>query len=128
VTNNILGVKDFLMTIDNIVNKDHQDAFRQRFPEFDFMGGDFHEDGFIVSGETETDIDRKDTRFSYSALEPKAIKNDFSPLIQRAYNANDKGDPLKINEHFCKVAALNRQIVLDWKAKLGASRRDCKGK
>jgi radical SAM protein with 4Fe4S-binding SPASM domain len=28
------------------------------------------------------------------------------------------GDPLKINEHFCKVAALNQKIVLDWKAKL----------
>jgi hypothetical protein len=28
------------------------------------------------------------------------------------------GDPLKINEHFCKVANLNRKIVLDWKEKL----------
>jgi radical SAM protein with 4Fe4S-binding SPASM domain len=28
------------------------------------------------------------------------------------------GDPLKINEHFCKVAALNRKIVLGWKEKL----------
>jgi radical SAM protein with 4Fe4S-binding SPASM domain len=27
------------------------------------------------------------------------------------------GNPLHINEHFCKVAALNRKIVLDWKAK-----------
>jgi len=27
------------------------------------------------------------------------------------------GDPLKINEHFCKVAALNRKIVLEWKEK-----------
>jgi radical SAM protein with 4Fe4S-binding SPASM domain len=27
------------------------------------------------------------------------------------------GNPLKINEHFCKVAALNRKIVLEWKAK-----------
>jgi hypothetical protein len=25
------------------------------------------------------------------------------------------GNPLKINEHFCRVAALNRSIVLDWK-------------
>jgi len=28
------------------------------------------------------------------------------------------GDPLKINEHFCKVAALNRKIVLEWKEKM----------
>jgi hypothetical protein len=28
------------------------------------------------------------------------------------------GNPLKINEHFCKVAALNRKIVMDWKNKL----------
>jgi radical SAM protein with 4Fe4S-binding SPASM domain len=36
----------------------------------------------------------------------------------RNANENPFGDPLKINEHFCKVAALNRKIVLDWKAKL----------
>jgi radical SAM protein with 4Fe4S-binding SPASM domain len=36
----------------------------------------------------------------------------------RNANENPEGDPLKINEHFCKVAALNKKIVLDWKAKL----------
>lgn len=30
------------MTIDDIVNKDYQGEFHQRFPEFDFMGGDFN--------------------------------------------------------------------------------------
>jgi radical SAM protein with 4Fe4S-binding SPASM domain len=42
------------------------------------------EDGFIVSGETEEALDRKDTRFSYAALEPKTIKTDFTPVILRA--------------------------------------------
>jgi hypothetical protein len=28
------------------------------------------------------------------------------------------GDPLKINEHFCRVAALNRKIVLEWREKM----------
>lgn len=28
------------------------------------------------------------------------------------------GNPLKINKHFCKVAALNHKIVLDWKNKM----------
>jgi radical SAM protein with 4Fe4S-binding SPASM domain len=36
----------------------------------------------------------------------------------RNANENPEGDPLKINEHFCKVANLNRKIVLDWKQKL----------
>ena len=35
----------------------------------------------------------------------------------RNANENPDGDPLIINEHFCKVAALNRQIVMDWKDK-----------
>jgi radical SAM protein with 4Fe4S-binding SPASM domain len=35
----------------------------------------------------------------------------------RNANENDAGDPLKINEHFCKVAALNRSIVMEWKKK-----------
>jgi radical SAM protein with 4Fe4S-binding SPASM domain len=33
----------------------------------------------------------------------------------RNANENPEGDPLIINRHFCKVAALNRKIVLDWK-------------
>jgi radical SAM protein with 4Fe4S-binding SPASM domain len=39
----------------------------------------------------------------------------------RNANEDPEGNPLKINEHFCKVAALNRKIVLDWKAKLAAA-------
>jgi len=38
-------------------------------------------------------------------------------LVRNA-NENPEGDMFKINEHFCKVAALNRKIVFDWKAKL----------
>jgi radical SAM protein with 4Fe4S-binding SPASM domain len=34
----------------------------------------------------------------------------------RNANENPEGDPLKVNGHFCKVAALNRKIVLDWRA------------
>ena len=41
-------------------------------------------DGFLVSGETPQECDRKDTRFSYKALEPKTIKSDFTPVIMRA--------------------------------------------
>jgi radical SAM protein with 4Fe4S-binding SPASM domain len=41
-----------------------------------------------------------------------------SPCMVRNANENPEADPLKINDHFCKVAALNRKIVLDWKAKL----------
>jgi radical SAM protein with 4Fe4S-binding SPASM domain len=39
----------------------------------------------------------------------------------RNANENRDGDPLKINEHFCKVAALNRKIAIEWKAKLQAA-------
>ena len=44
----------------------------------------FEEDGFIISGESKAELDRNDTRFSYKALEPKTIKKDFTPIIQRA--------------------------------------------
>ena len=36
----------------------------------------------------------------------------------RNANENPAGDPLKINEHFCRVAAVNKQIALEWKQKL----------
>jgi radical SAM protein with 4Fe4S-binding SPASM domain len=35
----------------------------------------------------------------------------------RNANEDPEGNPLRINRHFCRVAALNRKIVLDWKAK-----------
>jgi radical SAM protein with 4Fe4S-binding SPASM domain len=54
------------------------------------------EDGFIVSGETEAELDAKDTRFSYSALEPKTIKRDFTPIILRA----EKSSQEYLDEHF----------------------------
>jgi radical SAM protein with 4Fe4S-binding SPASM domain len=54
------------------------------------------EDGFIVSGETEAELDAKDTRFSYSALEPKTIKRDFTPIILRA----EKSSQEYLDEYF----------------------------
>jgi len=42
--------------------------------------------------------------------------------IVRNANEDPEGNPLKINAHFCKVAALNRRIVLDWKERLQAER------
>ncbi|MDR3049872.1 MAG: radical SAM protein [Elusimicrobiota bacterium] len=35
----------------------------------------------------------------------------------RNANENPKGDPLKINEHFCKVAKINKKMAMDWKIK-----------
>jgi radical SAM protein with 4Fe4S-binding SPASM domain len=54
------------------------------------------EDGFIVSGETPEELDRRDTRFSYSALEPKTVRNDFTPVILRA----EKTSQEYLDEHF----------------------------
>jgi radical SAM protein with 4Fe4S-binding SPASM domain len=36
----------------------------------------------------------------------------------RNANESPEGDPLKINRHFCEIAALNRKMVLDWKLEL----------
>ena len=36
----------------------------------------------------------------------------------RNANENPKGDPLSVNEFFCDIAKLNREVVLDWKGKL----------
>jgi len=54
------------------------------------------EDGFIVSGKNEAELDSKDRRFSYSALEPKTVKMDFTPIIRRA----EKTTQDFFNEHF----------------------------
>jgi len=54
------------------------------------------EDGFIVSGKTPEELDRKDIRFSYSELKPKTARKDFSPEIFRA----DKGTQDYLENHF----------------------------
>jgi radical SAM protein with 4Fe4S-binding SPASM domain len=35
----------------------------------------------------------------------------------RNANEDPSGNPLHINEHFCKVASMNHRIVLEWKSK-----------
>lgn len=42
------------------------------------------EDGFIISGETKEELDSKDTGFTYNVVQPKTIREDFTPTIQRA--------------------------------------------
>jgi radical SAM protein with 4Fe4S-binding SPASM domain len=76
------------------------------------------EDGFIVSGETEAELNRKDVRFSYSLLEPKTIKNDFTPLIQRATNNTQdfltehfKNDPRLISMQIELTSRCNERCV-----------------
>lgn len=41
-------------------------------------------DGFLVSGETEEELNEKDTGFSYKQILPKTMRKDFTPTIQRA--------------------------------------------
>ncbi|GHU27205.1 hypothetical protein FACS1894172_19280 [Spirochaetia bacterium] len=53
-------------------------------------------DGFIVSGETPEELDTKDTRFSYTALNPKTAKTDFTPQILRAKKSSQE----YLEEHF----------------------------
>ena len=42
------------------------------------------EDGFLVSGETEEELDGNDIGFSYKSFDPKTAKKDFTPSIRRA--------------------------------------------
>ncbi len=58
--------------------------------------GILEEDGFIVSGKTEEELNRNDLRFSYSTLAPKTIREDFTPYIQRA----NKSTQEYLEEHF----------------------------
>lgn len=54
------------------------------------------DDGYIVSGETPDELDRKDRRFSYSELVPKTIREDFTPEVFRA----DKDTQAYLENHF----------------------------
>jgi radical SAM protein with 4Fe4S-binding SPASM domain len=70
----------FSKIITQFVNVDSE-TLKNDITEFYTM---LEEDGFIVSGETEKELETKDRRFSYADIEPKTIKNDFTPLIKRS--------------------------------------------
>lgn len=68
------------------------------------------QDGFIVVGETPQECDTKDTHFSYSAIMPKTIKTDFSPIILRS----EKSTQDFLEEHFKdkpKLASLQIELT-----------------
>jgi MoaA/NifB/PqqE/SkfB family radical SAM enzyme len=69
------------------------DTLKPDIAEFYAM---LEEDGFIVSGVTGAELDAKDTRFSYAALEPKTIKKDFTPIIRRAQKSTQEF----LDDHF----------------------------
>ncbi|MCL2804310.1 MAG: radical SAM protein [Treponema sp.] len=84
----VLAVKIARTFIDVDINTLEKDA-----AEFYAM---LEEDGFIVSGETEEELDRKDTRFSYSTLNPKTVRTDFTPGIKRVNKTTQEF----LNENF----------------------------
>ena len=53
-------------------------------------------DGFVAKGETEAELNAKDTGFTYNAVQPKTIREDFTPAIQRA----DSSTQEYLEKHF----------------------------
>jgi radical SAM protein with 4Fe4S-binding SPASM domain len=53
-------------------------------------------DGYIVSGETEEELNVKDIRFSYKQFKPKTINNDFTPSVLHS----EKSTQQYLDEHF----------------------------
>ncbi len=60
-------------------------------------------DGFIVKGETESELNDKDVGFTYNDVQPKTIRKDFTPVIQRADNSTQE----YLEKHFAGRPHLN---------------------
>lgn len=76
------------------------------------------QDGFIVSGETMQECDKKDTKFSYKMLEPEMIKKDYSPTIMHPEKSTQefleeyfKGKPQLTNLHIEITSKCNERCV-----------------
>ena len=54
------------------------------------------EDGFIVSGNSAEELDKKDHRFSYTDIDPTTITSDFEPIAKRI----DVSTQSFLEEHF----------------------------
>ena len=67
------------------------------------------QDGFIIKGETEEELNEKDVGFTYNAVQPKTIREDFTPTIQRA----DSDTQEMLEKHFAgKPHLIQFQIEL----------------
>ena len=75
---------------DGTVNRETIKADAQEF--YDTLVAD----GFIVKGETEEELNKTDIGFTYSAVQPKTERNDFTPTIQRA----DSSTQEYLEKHF----------------------------
>ncbi|TSC54034.1 MAG: Radical SAM domain protein [Parcubacteria group bacterium LiPW_30] len=72
--------------IDKLANKIHKKFTDAEFRTIRNDATEFYcsleRDGFIVSGKTLQECDKKDKRFSYKTAEPESIKKDCSPIIR----------------------------------------------
>ena len=53
-------------------------------------------DGFVVRGKTEEELNKADIGFTYNTVQPKTIREDFTPTIQRA----DSSTQEYLEKHF----------------------------
>ena len=75
-------------------------------------------DGFIVSGKTLEECNKKDTRFSYKIIEPEIEKKDFSPTIMHPEKSTQdfleeyfEGKPQLTNLHIEITSKCNERCV-----------------
>ncbi|MDJ0306901.1 radical SAM protein [Dehalobacter sp.] len=83
--------------------------------DFYFM---LEQDGFIVSGETIQECEKRDTKFSYKILEPEIIKKDYSPTIMHPEKSSQefleeyfKDKPQLTNLHIEITSKCNERCV-----------------
>ena len=62
------------------VNVDKETIFNDAKEFYDMLVVD----GFVIKGENEKELDEKDIGFSYTSVQPKTLRKDFSPSFQRA--------------------------------------------
>jgi len=116
----VLGRKP--QTLDQLVNK-----IIKQFTDVDIrtLKSDAREfycmlesDGFIVSGKTLEECNKKDTRFSYKIIEPEIEKKDFSPTIMHPEKSTQdfleeyfEGKPQLTNLHIEITSKCNERCV-----------------
>ena len=114
----VLGEKP--QTLDNLAQKINEQfinvdikTIKNDAREFYYM---LEQDGFIVSGETKQECDKKDTKFSYKMLKPEMIKKDYSatviyPETQKFFEEYFKGKPQLTNLHIEITSKCNERCV-----------------
>lgn len=107
ITRQVRDLDEIIQELLNIYEDVDRDILKRDFIEF---LNSLEKDGFIVTGETLEELNKKDVMFSYSVDNPKTNTDDFSQITDEIVNENTQDFFLEEIQGTPKISALQFEL------------------